>query len=233
MSGRPSDTAATPGFTARVQVDARDAVDVDVLAPSTTPRGATCVVLAHGAGGNMQQPLLVHLQSLLAKQGIACARFNFPYAQRGRRAPDAAPRLLATWRAVLAMLRPELEPARLVVGGRSMGGRMASMLVAEGEPADGLLLLGYPLHPPGRLERLRDAHFDAIGCRCLFVQGSRDRLCDPDLLKRALARLRGEVTLYEVAQGDHSFRVPKRAGIDADALQRGIDSAVLRWLRDC
>ena len=214
-----------------VRVDARDAVDVHLLSAAEGAHGGVCVVLAHGAGGNMHQPPLVHLQTLLAQHGFSCARFNFPYAQRARRAPDAAPRLLATWRAVLAAIDERLSPTQLVLGGRSMGGRMASVLVSEGTPADGLLLLGYPLHPVGKPERLRDAHFEAIGCRCLFVQGTRDRLCEPALLSRSLPRLRGEVTLHEVEQGDHSFKVPKRTGMDEATVQQGIDSAVLEWLR--
>ena len=216
-----------------VRVDARDAVDVHLLTGSGEDKNRACVVLAHGAGGNMHQAPLPHLQSLLAANGFDCARFNFPYAQRGRRAPDAAPRLLATWRAVLALLESRLTPSRVVLGGRSMGGRMASVLVSEGRTADGLLLLGYPLHPVGKPERLRDAHFEAIDCRCLFVQGTRDRLCEPALLSRSLPRLRGEVSLYEVDEGDHSFKVPRHTGLDEAAVQQGIDAAVLEWLRAC
>ena len=225
--------SATAAHRVSVAVDERDAVDLDLIPAKRRDDDGACVVLAHGAGGDMHQPLLVHLQEVLADNGHAAARFNFPYAQRGRRAPDATPRLLATWRAVLSYLGVRLQPRRLVLGGKSMGGRMASMLVAEGQHADGLLLLGYPLHPAGKTERLRDTHFDAIGCRCLFVQGARDRLCEPALLRRSLTRLRGEATLYEVAEADHSFAVPKRAGVTAAEVQAGIDAAVLDWLRAC
>ena len=214
----------------RVAVDERDTVEVNLLTPVAPRDPATFVVLAHGAGGDMHQPLLVAVQRMLTANGIGCARFNFAYAQAGRRAPDRAPRLLAAWRAVLATLRRHIDTRRWIVGGKSMGGRMASMMAAEGTPVDGLLLLGYPLHPAGRPHRLRDGHFDAITSPCLFVQGSADKLCEPALLKVCLPRLAGAATVYWVEQGDHSFKVPARSGASAADVQAGIHAAILDWL---
>ena len=171
------------------------------------------------------------MQALLVDAGVACARFNFPYKEAGRKAPDAQPRLLATWRAVIAALRERVAAKRLVAAGKSMGGRMASLLVAAGEPVDGLVFLGYPLHAAGRTDKLRDAHFPDIRVPCLFVQGDRDRLCDLALLRASLPKLAGPHELYVVEGGDHSFKVPKSAGVAPEAVQAGIDAALLDWLR--
>src|SRR5215470_16615025 len=117
----------------------------------------TTVVLAHGAGSDMNAPLLVGVATALAAHGVSTVRFNFPYKERGARVPDRAPALEACYRAVLEQVRadPELRADRFLIGGKSLGGRMASHLAAAGEPTDGLVFLGYPLHPAGKPEQLR------------------------------------------------------------------------------
>src|SRR5215472_7934858 len=172
------------------------------------PPADTVVVLAPGAGSDLSSPLLVGVGDGLARHGFASVRFNFPYRERGGRAPDRAPVLEASYRAVLEQVRAdrELRPRRAVIGGKSMGGRMASHLAAAGAPIDGLLLLGYPLHPAGRPTQLRTAHLVRIAVPMLFVAGTRDALCGLDLLRKTLAGLHG-ATLHVVEDGDHSFAV--------------------------
>src|SRR5262249_18073777 len=142
-----------------------------IVTPAAVAPTGTVIVLAHGAGGNMATPLLLDVAEDLAQDGIATVRFNFPYTQRGDRRPDPAPVLEACYRAVLEQVRsdPELHLERLVIGGKSLGGRMASHLAAAGEPVEGLLFLGYPLHPAGQPERLRAAHLSRIDVPMLFI----------------------------------------------------------------
>jgi predicted alpha/beta-hydrolase family hydrolase len=139
--------------------------------------------------------------------------------------------LEACYRAVLAQLRADadLRPTRLVIGGKSMGGRMASHLAAAGEAVDGLLFLGYPLHPAGKPETLRAAHLQRIAVPMLFLAGTRDALCRLDLLRAALAGL-PQATLHVVDDGDHSFAVRARSGRDQAAVRGEIVDASLTWL---
>src|ERR1700690_4358152 len=134
--------------------DLADGQSVSAVIALPHPRADTVVVLAHGAGSDMTAPLLVAVADGLARHGFPTVRFNFPYKERGGRAPDPAPVLERCYRAVLAQVRGErgLSARRLVIGGKSMGGRMASHLAAAGESVDGLFLLGYPLHPAGKPE---------------------------------------------------------------------------------
>jgi predicted alpha/beta-hydrolase family hydrolase len=195
------------------------------------PRRDCVVVLAHGAGTDMTNPLLVAVADGLAGHGFPAVRFNFPYTQRGGRAPDPAPVLEQCYRSVLAQVRADagLRPGRLVIGGKSMGGRMASHLAAAGEAVDGLLFLGYPLHPAGKPEQLRAAHLSRIAAPLLFLAGTRDPLCRLDLLRGVLAGL-PKATLHVVEDGDHSFAVRKRSGRTAAAVLDEIVAACAAWL---
>ena len=191
-------------------------------------RGVT-FVLAHGAGTNMDHAFLVAVAERLAARGVAVVRFNFPYTERGDRAPDRAPVLEACYRAVLAQVRADLGGDRLVIGGKSMGGRMASHLAAAGEPLDGLVFLGYPLHPAGRPQQLRDAHLPRIAVPMLFLTGTRDALCPLDTLRPILARL-PQATLHVVDDGDHSFAVRKKSGRTAEMVLVELADATVGWL---
>ncbi len=193
--------------------------------------GGTAVVLAPGAGAPMDHPFLRFMQRALAAQGFLVVSFNFPYQEAGRRAPDRAPLLQATWRTMVARVR-EVAPARLVLGGKSMGGRIAAEVVAGGVPCDGLVFLGYPLHPPGRPERLRDAPLRGLRQPLLFVQGERDRLCDLGLLRGVVADLVAPVSLHVIPEGDHSFKVPKRCGRDEAAVWAEVAAVVGAWLAE-
>lgn len=193
-----------------------------------------CLILAHGAGNDMHNPLLSFLQEALARAGVLTVKFNFPYKEQGRKAPDRAPRLEQTWRAVLRAIRDdaELKPKRLFIGGKSMGGRIASLIAAQGEPLDGLIFLGYPLHPAGKPEKLRSAHLPAIACPMLFIQGSRDRLCGLDLLNDAIKTLTVTVgvKLHVIDEGDHSFKVPKRTGRTEQDIYDDIAATIIAWI---
>ena len=201
----------------RVQVagsSTTPSVSVAIEHPADFRRGVTpALMLAPGAGSRLEHPFLATLSAALASEMLVL-RFNFPYQEAGKSSPDPTPRLEATYRAVLGWLRehPTLAPGPLFAGGKSMGGRMGSHLAAAGEPLAGLALLGYPLHPPGKPEQLRDKHLPQIRCPMLFVQGTRDPLCDLRLLEPVLARLTAPHRLVIIPEGDHSFKAPKRAG---------------------
>jgi len=190
--------------------------------PEAAPRAA--IVLAHGVGHGMDTRLLVDIGEALADRGVAVLRFNFPYIEDGRRSPDPQPRLEACYRAVAEAVAAEFPQPFL--GGKSMGGRIASHIVADGFPAAGLAFLGYPLHPPGQPERIRDAHLRRIDAPMLFLQGSRDPFAMPDRLHRTVAAL-PFATLREIPDGDHSFRVKGRSAADVTReLAEAIDEFV-------
>jgi predicted alpha/beta-hydrolase family hydrolase len=194
-------------------------------------RGITAVI-AHGAGTAMDHPFLVAYGDGLAARGVAAVRFNFPYTERGDRAPDRAPVLEACYRAVLAAVRADAALAgRLVIGGKSMGGRMASHLAAAGEPVDGLVFLGYPLHPAGRPQQLRAAHLPRITAPMLFLTGTRDALCPLATLRPVLAPI-PNATLHVVEDGDHSFAVRKKSGRNAAEVMDELVDATSAWLRE-
>lgn len=192
--------------------------------------GDRVVVLGHGAGGTRRHPGLVGLAETLAASGRRALLFNFPYAEAGRRRPDPPGVLEGTVRAAAEHARGRLGARRLVLGGRSMGGRIASQAVAGGLAADGLLFLAYPLHPPGRPQELRDRHLGAVTAPMLFVQGTRDDFARPDLLEAVLSRLGERAVLYRVEEADHSFRVRARSGRTPEEVREEVDRAVLGWL---
>ena len=153
----------------------------------------------------MDDPLLLGFAEGLAEGGVGCLRFNFAYRERGRRAPDREPALRDVWSAAFDAARKRSD--RVWVGGKSLGGRIASMCVADGMEADGLVFVGYPLHPPGKPERIRDAHFDRIRVPMLFLQGTADPFARTELIEALVERLGKSATLHPVEGGNHSFRV--------------------------
>jgi uncharacterized protein len=172
------------------------------------PDADAVLVLGHGAGSGMRSPFMAGFAEAIGRLGVATLRFDFPYMQAGRRAPDRAPVLVEAWREAFASARERAGTRPVFAGGKSMGGRIASMAVAEGMPAAGLVFLGYPLHPSGRPDKIRDAHLDAVPAPMLFLQGTRDAFARPDLLAGVIARLGPRAGLVAVEGGDHSFRVP-------------------------
>ena len=179
--------------------------------------GRPLVILAHGAGAPLTHPFMEHTAAGLVERGLTVARFNFPYMTRRAREdrkfpPDRAPVLLDAWRAMLDRARKWKGAGAVVMGGKSMGGRMASMLLAEGRApeARAVFYLGYPLHPPGKPERRRDAHLPEIEVPQLFISGTRDPLCDLDLLRPVLKRIGKTARLVTVEKGDHSLAVTRK-----------------------
>ena len=192
--------------------------------------GETVVVLGHGAGGNRRNPMLVALADALAASGRAALLYNFPYSEAGSRRPDPPAVLEATTREAAA-LALEASGARYIVhGGRSMGGRIASQVVAAGGRANGLAFLGYPLHPPKQPDRRREAHLARIAVPMLFVQGTRDAFARPDLLDALMRRLAPRAELHRVQEADHSFGVLKRSGRTPQDVLAEVQTALLGWL---
>jgi predicted alpha/beta-hydrolase family hydrolase len=193
------------------------------------------VLLAHGAGADMCAPALVTVSDALAEAAIASLRFNYPYKTAGRRAPDRPATLEAATRAAADELahRSGLPAERLVLGGRSMGGRMASNIVsdeADPVPALGLLLLGYPLHPAGKPERRRDDHFPRIRCPVLFVSGTRDALAPKDALTTSARRIPGPVQFHWLDTADHGFRPLRSSGRTVEDVLREVAEVCVAWV---
>ncbi|WEO78788.1 dienelactone hydrolase [Cryobacterium sp. SO2] len=168
--------------------------------------GATLVV-APGAGSSFDHPFLVGFTRALNEAGMATLRFNFPYREAGRKLPDRAPTAIAAWRAALAVAELRSPGLPVWASGKSFGGRMASMAVAAGMPAAGLVFLGYPLHPPGKPEKLRDEHLYGIDLPMLFVQGTRDPFGSPAELGPVVAKIGARATLRWIDDANHSFEV--------------------------
>ena len=196
---------------------------------TTGPRRAT-YVCAHGAGGHMRDRSMTGIADVLRARGVDVVRFNFLYREQGSHRPDPMPRLQQCLQAVIARVREELQAPSLIVGGRSMGGRVASMLAAEGADWDGLLLLAYPLHPAGKPEKLRDAHLPRIRMPVLCFNGTRDALCRRDLMERALHEVSAPWEMHWLEGADHSFHVLKSSGTtDHDVLEE-VAASSERWL---
>lgn len=188
------------------------------------------IIIAHGAGSGMDSPFLSYMHERLGA-GMLSVKFNFPYMEQGRKAPDRQQTLEGAWRALIARVRNDrLAPRRLMLAGKSMGGRMASMVAAGGDPCDGLVFFGYPLHPAGKPDRLRFEHLPSIGRPMLFIQGSRDPLCRLDILQSLLPQLSPFATLHVVEGGDHSFKVPKSQGRSQTEVWEEIVRVTRDWM---
>ena len=201
--------------------------------PDAFQAGATdAVVLAHGAGSDMHHPFMSFVHHALAARGFLSVTFNFPYTEQGRKAPDRAVKLEQTFHQVLEQVRHHdtLAPRHIFAGGKSMGGRMASHLAAQGEELAGLVFLGYPLHPAKKFDKLRRDHLPRITCPMLFLQGTRDPLCNLELLQQVLQTLQPSIQLHVIAGGDHSFKVPKRSGRQAEDIWQEIVQVICHWL---
>jgi predicted alpha/beta-hydrolase family hydrolase len=211
----------------RVAVDAEETTAL--FEPAASGGGRALFVCAHGAGGRMDDRGMAKLAEVFRARGFDIVRFNFLYREKRSSRPDPMPILKKCMAAVVARARMELNPRALVIGGRSMGGRAASMLAADGFGCDGLLLLAYPLHPAGKPEHLRDAHLPKIEVPVLCFNGTRDALCRRDLMEQALANVRAPWRMHWLEGADHSFRVLKSSGrIDAQVEEIGEASG--RWL---
>lgn len=190
--------------------------------------GRVGVILAHGAGQGMDSPFMTAFSDGLASRGYLTVRFNFPYMEAGRRAPDTRTKLRETYTAIIDAVVAEFDPVILVIGGKSMGGRTASYIAADNERVGALLFLGYPLHPAGQPDRMRDQHLYALSLPMLFVSGTRDTLAQRDLLATVLEKLGDAASVHWVERGDHSFRSGRQTEENREAALGAIDAWLCR-----
>jgi predicted alpha/beta-hydrolase family hydrolase len=200
---------------------------------AAAPSGHGALILAHGAGAGHDSPFMVAFGQALAGLGLETITFNFAYTQQGRKVPDRRPVLEACYLAVIDQVRRDVPAASaaLFIGGKSMGGRIATHVATD--PAAGVagvVLLGYPLHPPGKPLERRDAHLPAVAAPLLFVQGSRDAFGTPSEFEPVLSALAGRATLHVVEGGDHSFKVAKAGRQGQAAVHEQVQRVITGWI---
>lgn len=215
-----------------IQVEAKG-ITSGILVSPIGKQKRVAIVVAHGAGNDMNTPLITTFSRGLASFGFPVLRFNFLYAEHGRKTPDKQEILEQTWQSVMQFAREELGGVAdvWIVSGKSMGGRVASQLVADNIlPVHGLIFLGYPLHPAGDQEKLRDKHLYRIKKSMLFFAGTRDPLCNMEKLNKVLSHLQASHELIVIDGGDHSFHVPKSSGLTEQEIHNQIIKATNEWL---
>src|SRR5215469_3859309 len=219
----------------RVEISPQQSVTAIVYAGARRERGGVTLILGHGAGAGQTSNFIVDFAGELAVRGIDVVTFNFSYSEQGRRILDPNDRLEACWRAVIEAVRRQMKSntEALAIGGKSMGGRIASQVAAGGiGDLAGLVFLGYPLHPPGRPDRLRTKHLSDVKAPMLFVQGSRDTFGTPEELRPIVTALDPAADVYVVEGGDHSFKVRKGAGVSQEDIYRAIQDHIAAWLHE-
>lgn len=167
------------------------------------------IMLAHGAGQDMHSPFMSYFHAQLAMRGFLSVKFNFEYTEQKRRVPDPQPKLRALYRRMIDAAMEKYSPELLVIGGKSMGGRMASYIANDSPAVNGLVFLGYPLHPPGRPGQLRDEHLYSVRVPMLFISGTRDTLASQHLLDQVARKIGDRATMIWIEGGDHSLKVGK------------------------
>ena len=196
-------------------------------------RLAITLILGHGAGANQSSGFMRLFANGLAERGLDVMTFNFLYSERGRSGPDPKAKLEACYRAVIdaAGKQKQLKGNKLAIGGKSMGGRIGSQVAAEPDSASiaALVFLGYPLHPPGNLAKMRDEHLPNITAPMLFLQGSRDTFGTTDEIRAVIKKHKLKATLYAIEGGDHSFKAPKSSGPQEAIYEQAMDE-IVRWL---
>ena len=237
----------------KVKVNESDSVTALLYPADKKTRVGTTVILGHGAGAGQLTPFMRLFARGLAERGCDVLTFNFVYMEQRRKVPDRNDKLELCYRAVIdaAAKHKKLKDNRIVIGGKSMGGRIASQVAAylarhpkaedssEGiagawlrPTPSGLIFFGYPLHPPGRPDKLRDAHLPDIKAPMLFIQGSRDAFGTEEEIRDLIKRLKLPGKLFAVAQGDHSLKVPKSTGTTQDAVYETCLSVITSWMSD-
>ena len=220
-----------------IKVNDREAVSALLYPAAKKIRAGLTALLAHGAGANQLSGFMRMFARGLAERGLDVLTFNFIYMEQGRSVPDQKPKLESCFRAVIEAIAKhrKLKTNRLVVGGKSMGGRIASQVVAAREEAplaldvSGLVFLGYPLHPPGNPAKLRVEHLEHIQKPMLFVQGTRDALGTPEEIQPFVKNLRPPAKIYAIEGGDHSFKAPKKFGLDQPQTYEKAMDEIARW----
>jgi hypothetical protein len=217
----------------RFKIRIGDFGGVTALLYAADDRAGLTALLGHGAGADQMSPFMVSFANGLAARGFDVVTFNFLYTESGRRTPDSRDKLETCFRAAIDAASEKLVANKLVIGGKSLGGRIASQLVASGlEGISGLVFLGYPLHPPGKPKELRYEHLLHIKLPMLFVQGERDPFGTPAELEPVIARLDRSAQIYTVEGGDHSFGVPKGWPISQEEVYKRAQDHIARWLRE-
>jgi predicted alpha/beta-hydrolase family hydrolase len=215
-----------------IEVNDHESVTALLYSAAKKNRAGFTIVLGHGAGAGQLSGFMRMVAGGLAARGIDAMTFNFLYTERGRHIPDPKPRLESCYRAVItaALNHRKLKKNCLVIGGKSMGGRIASQVAAaEGDRIAGLVFLGYPLHPPGRPDKLRAEHLKEIRAPMLFAQGARDTFGTAEEIRAVIKQLRLPATLYVIEGGDHSFKVPKSAGVPQPEVYEKVMDEITRW----
>jgi predicted alpha/beta-hydrolase family hydrolase len=215
----------------KIAVADTDSVTALLYPAATSKRAGVTILLGHGAGADQLSGFMRMAGAGLAARGLDAMTFNFLYKEKGKSVPDPKAKLESCYRAVIdaAIKHKKLKGNKLVIGGKSMGGRIASQVAAaEGERVAGLVFLGYPLHPPGRLDKMRDEHLPEVKAPMLFCQGSRDAFGTEDEIKAIIRKHRLPATLYSIESGDHSFKVPKSVKPQQQVHEEVMDE-VARW----
>ena len=222
--------------TGKLTIAVNDAESVTALLYSAAKqdRAKVTIVLGHGAGADQMSGFMRMVATGLAARGFDAMTFNFLYKEKGKSVPDPKAKLESCYQAVIdaALNHKKLKGNKLVIGGKSMGGRIASQVAAEhSEGIDGLVFLGYPLHPPGRPDKLRDEHLAEIKAPMLFVQGARDAFGTEDEIRAIIKKHHLRAALYPIEKGDHSFKVPKTLKPQPEVYEDVMDE-VARWCRE-
>jgi predicted alpha/beta-hydrolase family hydrolase len=197
---------------------------LDVLQPASW-KSQTAIILGHGAGQGMSSPFMTYFHRELANRGFLSVTFDFEYMEAKRRVPDPQPKLQAWYRSVVDEIAAQYRPARIVIGGKSMGGRVASYIAGNMSQVSALLFLGYPLHPPGKPDQLRDQHLYKLGMPMLFISGTKDTFAERALLERTVHKIGENAELVWIEDGDHSL---KRKKGDVESLAIALD-AIVAW----
>ena len=202
--------------------------------PASHPCAGATLILGHGAGAGQHSGFMVNMSRALAALGVDVVTFNFLYTEQRRHIPDRAPVLEACYRSVIEAIRREVNSARAYtfIGGKSMGGRIATQVAASDSalPLAGVILLGYPLHPPGRPDQRRDKHLPSVGRPMLFVQGSRDAFGSPAELSPVLTPLDPKATLHVVDGGDHSLKLSRHDAAKQAAVFDDVERTIVEWM---
>ncbi|HKO62153.1 MAG TPA: alpha/beta fold hydrolase [Pyrinomonadaceae bacterium] len=234
----------------KVQVNETDSISAVLYPADNKTRVGTTIILGHGAGAGQHTPFMRLFANGLAERGFDVLTFDFVYMEQRKKVPDRNDKLELCYRAVIdaAAKHKKLKGNRLVIGGKSMGGRIASQVAAylannpNAEDSlggiastwlrptlSGLIFLGYPLHPPGRPDKMRDAHLPDVKAPMLFIQGSRDAFGSEDEIRDLFKRLKLNATLHAIAGGDHSLKAPKSAGLTQEQVYEGAMNSIMDW----
>ncbi len=213
----------------QIKVNEKSSISASAIIPDNHQ---AILIIAHGAGHDMHSTFISYLHEEIARAGIMTVKFNFPYKELGRKAPDRPPVLEATWHAVIdAVLNNSgYRPEQIFLSGKSMGGRYASMIAAQRPGLGGLIVYGYPLHAPGKLDKLRSEHLSLITCPMLFFQGTRDSLCKINIFKPIVAKLTAPTELHIIEGGDHSFKVLKKLERTESEVWQEITEKSSEWI---